>query len=229
MHLIRFSKLEMVMLGSSVLFGFSAAANAALIDRGAGLIYDSDRDITWLANANSGAGSSYDDGFSPSDGFMTWPSAVGWAANLSYYDSIRDVTYDDWRLPTTVQPDAGCSQQEGGGSFAAGTGCTGSELGHMFYAELDGTALTSILTSSDPDLALFTNLQSDGYWSNTSFDANFAWVVNYEYGAQAADNKTLGYYAWAVRDGDVTVIPEPGTAWLMGTGLVMLCLGRSQR
>ena len=137
-------------LCSCLLLGFSGAANAALIDRGAGLIYDSDRDLTWLANTNLGAGSSQDDGFSTTDGLMTWSSAVAWAANLTYYDSVRDVTWDDWRLPTTVQPDAGCSQQEGGGAFAAGTGCTASELGHMFYDELGGTALASILTSSDP-------------------------------------------------------------------------------
>jgi len=157
------------------------------------------------------------------------PSAVAWAGNLSYYDGVRDVTWDDWRLPTTVQPDAGCSQQEGGGAFAAGTGCTASELGHMFYEELGGTALSSILVSTDPDVALFSNFVNNGYWSETAFDGTFAWVVNYEYGAQAADNKSLGYYAWAVRDGDVGVIPEPRTAWLLGTGLLMLGLGRSRR
>jgi hypothetical protein len=216
-------------LCSCLLLGFSGAANAALIDRGAGLIYDSDRDLTWLANTNLGAGSSQDDGFSTTDGLMTWSSAVAWAGSLSYYDNVRDVTWDDWWLPNTVQPDAGCSQQEGGGAFAAGTGCTASELGHMFYAELGGTALSSILTSIDPDLALFTNFANNGYWSETSFDSTDAWVVNYEYGAQAADNKTLGYYAWAVRDGDVGVIPEPGTALLLGTGLFVLGLGRWPR
>lgn len=30
-----------------------------------------------------------------------WPP--GAAANLSYYDSVRNVTYTDWRLPTTLQ------------------------------------------------------------------------------------------------------------------------------
>lgn len=213
---------------SCLLLGFPGAANAALIDRGAGLIYDSDRDLTWLSDTNLGAGSSEDDGFSSTDGLMTWPSAVAWAGNLAYYDSVRDVTWDDWRLPNTVQPDAGCSQQEGGGAFAAGTGCTASELGHMFYEELGGTALSSILVSTDPDLALFSNFANNGYWSETAYDTTFAWVVNYEYGAQAADNKALGYYAWAVRDGDVGAIPEPGTAWLLGTGLLMLGLGRSR-
>jgi hypothetical protein len=140
----------------------SATARGELIDRGGGLIYDSDRNITWLANANHGAGSAYDDGFLNNDGKMTWQSAMDWAANLSYFDSVRGVTYDDWHLPTTLQPDPACSDQNP--AFSSGTGCTGSDLGHMFYDELGGTAFASILDSNDPDLALFSNISGDdGY------------------------------------------------------------------
>jgi len=211
----------------------SASAEAALVDRGGGLIYDSDRNITWLSNANYGAGSSFDDGFSNSDGAMSWQNAVAWAADLSYYDSVRDVTYTDWRLPTTPQPDANCSQQEGGGQFSAGTNCLNSELGHMYYTELGGGISANLLDpatiadSSDPDLPLFTNIQSDGYWSGTEFDATFAWVLNFGFnGAQAADQKVLGYYGWAVRDGDVAAVPAPGAAWLLATGVVGLVARR---
>jgi len=35
-----------------VLGVFSSSANAALINRGGGLIYDSDQDITWLQDAD---------------------------------------------------------------------------------------------------------------------------------------------------------------------------------
>ena len=217
-----------IVLCAIVALGFPVLANGALIDRGGGLIYDADRNITWLQNANHGAGSAQDDGFSNTDGLMTWQSAVAWAANLSYYDSVRDVTYTDWRLPTTVQPDPTCSQQEGGGAFSAGANCTGSEMGHLFYQELGGTSFASILTSNDPDLNLFTNVQGDGYWSE-NFDANFAWVFNHGYGLQGPDNKTLGYYAWAVRDGDVaSAVPLPAALWLLATGLVGLA-GRSLR
>lgn len=44
-----------------VVLATSGAAQAALIDRGGGLIYDTDLNITWLQNANYGAGSTYDD------------------------------------------------------------------------------------------------------------------------------------------------------------------------
>jgi hypothetical protein len=72
----------------------SGAAQAALHDRGGGLVYDDVLDVTWLADANYAKTSGYDD-----DGLMTWEQAMDWAASLSYYDSVRGVTYDDWRLP----------------------------------------------------------------------------------------------------------------------------------
>ncbi len=200
--------------------GLASSANASLINRGGGLIYDSDRNITWLSNANYGAGSAYDDGISNTDGRMTWASADAWAASLTYFDSVRGVTYDDWRLPSTPLLDASCSVQQG---FSFGSGCTGSELGHLFSAELGGTA--PISSSADPDLALFANLQDDGYWSN-EFDATSAQVFNFLYGLQGPDQKalgsipnTLGYFALAVRSGDVAA-PEPAVAWLLGVGLV---------
>lgn len=206
--------------------GFTMAANAALVDRGGGLIYDDDRDITWLSNANYGAGSVYDDGFLTTDGAMTWQSAVSWAANLSYYDSVRDFTFTDWRLPATPPPpDNGCTIPP----ISGGTGCTASELGHMYYGELGGTFVNPAVPSSVPGPGPFTNLQADGYWSGTEFDATFAWVLNFGFsGQQAADQKILGYYAWAVRDGDVAAIPAPGAAWLLGTGLLAL-IGRARR
>src|SRR3990172_8410312 len=91
--------------------GVSSVANAALVDRGGGLIYDTDLNITWLANANV-------------NGAMYWNDAMTWASNFSYYDSVRNVTYTDWRLPATLQPDASCSTQSGGVSY--GYNCTGS-------------------------------------------------------------------------------------------------------
>ena len=206
--------------GFVLLFLVCGSASAALIDRGGGLIYDNDRNITWLANANYGAGSAFDDGFSNTDGFMTWQSAVNWAADLSYFDSVRDVAYTDWRLPATPPPpDNTCKITQP----AFGTGCTGSELGHMYNTELVGTVTDPPTPTGAPPSGPFSNLQGDGYWSGTQFDATNAYVVNFGFsGQQAADNKTLGYYAWAVRDGDVSAVPAPGAAWLLVTGLASL-------
>ena len=93
----------------------SSAAQATLVDRGGGLIYDTDLNVTWLKNAKAAFGSTYDSADGSTDGAMTWQNAMDWAANLSYYDSIRDVTYSDWRLPTTIDTGApGCDYANGG-------------------------------------------------------------------------------------------------------------------
>jgi len=190
----------------------ATTAQASLVDRGGGLIYDTDLNITWLADANV-------------NGLITWDDAMTWASDLSYYDSVRDVTYTDWRLPTTLQPDPTCNYQSNG--VSGGFNCTGSEMGHLFYTELGGTANSSILSSIDPDVALFMNIQSDSfYWSGTALASNslYAWVFFFNGGAQDALDKGNAYggYAWAVHSGDVAAVPVPGALWLFGSGLIGL-------
>ena len=212
-----------------LLFGLcTSASEAALESRLGGLaVYDTDRDITWLADANAGAGSVFDDGFSTSDGLMSWDNANAWA------DSLTVGGFTDWRLPITVQPDPSCTSQAGGGSISSGGNCTGSEMGHLYYDELSGTffpfnaPLTGILESGDPDLALFSNIQSTAgsggiYHSATEFNDANAWFFNFNGGQQGFDNKTFGHYAWAVRDGDVGVIPIPAAGWLFVSALALL-------
>ena len=186
----------------------SGAAQASLIDRGGGFIYDDVLDITWTQDANI-------------NGYNTWDNQVAWAAGLSIVDTrpgAGGVTYSDWRLPTTLQPDASCdSQLDPGGSFPLqgyGTGCTGSEMGHLF--NVDGISSSS--------MGLFTNVRSGSYWSGTEYAplTSFAWVFNFYYGPQDSYHKLNIHYAWAVRDGDVAAVPLPAAVWLFGSALMGL-------
>lgn len=185
-------------------------AEATLFDRGSGMIYDSDLNITWLMNANQAAGSSFDNGIDMTDGRMTWGNATAWANQLVFGG------YDDWRLPTTPVPDISCDPN------IPTLFCTGSEMGHLFYDEL-GSLADPMITNP------FAQLQSDFYWSSTETNGE-AWAFNFnpasgEQNKYPTDKDNV-YFAWAVRNGDVATIPEPSMFALLGLGFIGLAMRR---
>jgi len=177
-------------------FGVTGAANAVLIDLGGGLIYDSDKNITWLQDANYARTSGYD-----SDGKMSWDKAVDWADTLTYYDEKRDVTWCNWRLPTTVD---GPFEHGYDGTTTAGWNITSSEMGYLYYKNLgnpgaylpDGTYTGHGLRFTFP----FTNVKQDYYWSGTEYASRpiQAWVFMFGHGGQNIIGKANRTYAWAV-------------------------------
>lgn len=220
------SKLSSIICLSILTLGHIASANAALISRLEGqVVYDTDRNITWLADANAGAGSIYDDGRSSTDGLMSWEKAKEWVGSLT----VGGVT--DWRLPTTLIPDtsSGCSNP----SDPQASACSGSEIGHLYYTELNGSFFSGnapangIQDSGDPDLSLFSNIQSTAgqggiYWTSTDFSPARAWGFNLNKGSQGGQVKSLHHYAWAVHQGDVSTIPVPTAIWFFTSGIVGL-------
>jgi hypothetical protein len=89
-----------------------------LIDRGRGLLYDVERNLTWLQDTNYARTI----GRSP-DGQMTWDNAKAWVARLNY----RGIT--GWRLPTALNQD--------GSGPCVGDNCGESELGHLVFTALE--------------------------------------------------------------------------------------------
>ena len=72
----------------------------------------------------------------------------------------------------------------------------------------------------------FTDLQADWYWSASDNPDNpprvFAWLMNdaAQSGFGDAHPDNTGLRTWAVRDGDVAVVPVPAAMWFFGSGLI---------
>lgn len=195
----------------------SSATQAELFDRGGGLIYDDVLDITWLQDANF-AKTNGDD----STGRMTWDQAMQWAQNLAYYDSVRDVTWTDWRLPR-IRPINGSNYVsdfsiDGTTDRGFNTASVHSELAHMFYVSLGNLGYAGVDgTYPQPGYGLsntgpFTSLRPLAYWSESEYEPflGHAWGFILLTGSQHAGVKGLEtFYAWAVRDGDVGAAVTP--------------------
>jgi hypothetical protein len=222
--------------------GVSAiSSNAALYDRGNGMIYDSTQNITWLQDANYAKTSGYVDtnfnyeqnynGFVP-DGSMTWEQAKKWADNLVYGG------YSDWRLPSArLTGNYGFSHD---GSTDWGYNNTRSEIGHLFF-ELGNKAAVSTTGQTQPVYGVtevmfvdadsnqevnFLNMQNYMYWEVEAFeldsDGAGAWGFANIIGSQDFWPNTNDGFAWALRDGDVAAVPVPAAAWLMASSLIGL-------
>ncbi len=200
----------------------AGTAQAALVARNGGMVYDTTLDITWLADWNYAKTSGHD-----ADGLMNWGEAKDWADNLVFGG------YDDWRLPTIGQPDTTCSfnYTVDGVTAYVGSGCTAREFAHLFHYDLGPMPGTNSLSEvTIANRALLTNFKSSDYWSQSEFAplAHVAWatVLN-GVGSQSIIDKRNGTYAVAVRNGDVaSAVPEPGTAALV---LLALTLGGALR
>ena len=200
-----------MLLVTIFLLGFTISSNAALHDRGSGMIYDDVLDVTWLRDANYSLTSGYD-----SDGRMNWNEANLWVDQLSYGG------YEDWRLPRALD---GLSVFGYDGSTTSGFNIISSELGYMHYVNLGNLAYRAPDgTYPQPGWGLsntgpFLNVTGP-YWFGTEYAANTdnAWAINLETGNQYIFIKTNEYNAWAVRDGDS--VPIPGAILLLGSGLL---------
>jgi hypothetical protein len=194
----------------------ATTAQAALIDRGSGLLYDDELDVTWLQDANlfisqytadnsivntiitnvgtiSGHALVASD-FNTSDGTMTWWGAQAWAANLSYGG------YDDWRLPTiTDTGTAGCNSSFNGTDCGWNAATATSELAHMYFNNLGLDALVSTTGASQSTGGIFGN-GTGGYGDQN----NVGLVENLQ-----------AYYYWSGSE----YAPNPDGAWGFNTNV----------
>jgi hypothetical protein len=153
--------------------GFSVPVNAALQYYGNDLIYDTDLDITW---------------YNPNTSAMSWDQAMAWVENLT----VGGVT--GWRLPSALNQD---------GSYPHyGYDVAWSELGHLYYEELNNVAHGPLANAES-----FANLQPVNYWSGTTTAryAGNAFAFNFSNGKQGHADKdlTANFSVIAVHSGNI--------------------------
>jgi hypothetical protein len=238
------------LLAVGVLFGSvtstSYAALTSGISGGKSVVYSSVSDVTWTGDANllgslinsqgyntivnaiiaaspiiSDSANFYDSPpYSGNHNVTTADFSTGGLVNwfgakafVTYLNSIDYADSNQWTLPSVgINPQFGYNK-------------TGSQLGQLFYTELQGQAY-----ASGPNTDYFTN-EIWSYWMATeSSSANErAWFLDSD-GYQYHDLKNHPYYsAWAVSPGNLlTTVPIPGAIWSFGSGLLGL-LGLKRR
>lgn len=229
-------KTALVLLSAGVLI--SGVAQATLLDRGGGLLYDDVLNVTWLQDANYAKTSGYD-----ADGQMSWGVAKIWASNLVFHDAVRSIDFDDWRLARN-SPEGhpfhyGWSSAVGDEEPTAGPH---SELSYMYYANLGLSGYKSNNGNWQSDFGIFgngslvgqnnvglvLNLQAGEYLSDADpepYPYNRPWKFGTNAGNHYLRELYEPYFSWAVRDGDVAVfasIPEPVTSALIFVGLGLI-------
>jgi hypothetical protein len=234
--------LTLALIASAAVTG---TAQASLVDRGSGMLYDNVLNVTWLQDANYAKTSGYS-----ATGAMDWTTATTWAANLVFGG------FSDWRLATNT-PVAGGTAYNTAYSTTGSTDTSynitssKSELAYMYNVNL---GLKDIVNTSgvvqanygifgngtlngvnnisygQANVGLVNNLQSYAYWSGSEYSpvSGSAWFFYPGDGFQSFNPKNSQYYAWAVRPGDVSAVPLPAAFWLFGSGLIGL-LGFKRR
>jgi hypothetical protein len=234
----------------------TVTANASLLSRAGGQAhYDTDTNLTWVADANLACtqgyplatpGSCGPSGVGGLGGRMDWATAVGWAASLNTQNGgLGYLGISDWRLPTVIDTGAsGCDFGYSGTDCGYNVNLSSGEMAHLFYSTLGnigrydtagGFSGCSVpfypspgcLASTGP----FSNLQPRDYWTGMEYalSADRAWLFYFHVGYQDYGIKANDdYYAWAVHDGDpFAVVTIPPTLLLFGSSLPMSSVARS--
>ncbi|MCP5131863.1 MAG: DUF1566 domain-containing protein [Pseudomonadales bacterium] len=228
---------------SASLIGLTLAinVNAALYDRGNGLVYDDVLDITWLQDANLAASKHFGVANINSNGSMNLSVAEQWieAMNTESY-----LNHSSWRMPD-VSPINGISfdtRESNNGSTDNGYGgwSTFSEMGYMYYVNLgnlglcepNGSGSTASCDVQDGwglnNTGIFSNIQpgsSEHYWTIDEFPfvgTYHVWGFDFYRGRQTGFTPGNDFFVWAVHNGDIGAVPIPAAAWLFASALLGL-------
>jgi hypothetical protein len=194
-------------------------------DGAADAYYDAVLHLTWLADANYARTTGYP--IADALGQMTWPEARSWAATLE----VHGIT--GWQLPRRLDPAVEPAS---------------SQLSYLFHVTLANARFNGDDTNTGP----FLNWQLDSpthwsamYWladdvsppgSATGFAMRYMFTTLppdwdntcLRCGETASPHHHPGF-AWAVRPGDVSAVPQPPALAMLLLGLGVLAAVHPRR
>jgi hypothetical protein len=184
----------------TAVLGLGVAEASLVASEDGATVYDTVKDVTWLANADLAKSNSFGvRGINP-DGSMGWTIAQEWIAAMNAANYLGS---NHWSLPATQLPDDTCSQMPKAAAF--GYGCVGSQMGQLYYHELGGVKGSTIELQHDTAYGLFNNFQPYLYWSLTLWTRvpNSAFSFSFGNGFQGTNVFVNAMYAMAVAPGKV--------------------------
>jgi hypothetical protein len=207
-------------------------AQALLVDRSNGLMYDNVLNVTWQQNSSHANTSGYS-----GPHLMDWASVNTWVTNLTF-DGLTG-----WRLPTynSINGSSFNYNATYNGATDMGTNFTSPKFESApmqnsnlslndylsrpgnFQADLNSFGTGTYRDQGATDLA--TNLQSNLLWQDTALNIHSPYPVDFKSGNNSSINigtKGKHNYVGPVRGLDINPVPELCSFWLFIIGLLGL-------
>jgi hypothetical protein len=165
------------------------------------IVYDSNSDVCWLADANLAGNPKAraaitlsplnPDGSTPvvnPDGTMDYFTAVNWVNSLNSYNDGRGwLNHNDWQLPTTPAIDPTCSSLN---VDSFGVQCTSSPFGKLYSVGLGKAFPDSVVPAFFTFVFPFLNLQPGLYWTK---DTNGGGQATFSFNTGLSGGNTTKY------------------------------------